>query len=235
MAFQNLRRVERGRGQWQDEQQDRTPDQGANFSGQGSQPLDEEFGRRGWRPGSDYYGNTPERYGKRGYEAGEYEEPRHGGRSYGDSGRPSFNDRWQNAYGGGDFGGEQSAYGESDRYGGTERDPFQDVYSPHYTGSHRPGYGGKRFGSESGPFRGRGPKGYRRSDERIHEEACECLMDDDRIDASSIEVAVKDCEVTLSGSVDSREQKRRAEDLIARLSGVKDVHNGLRVKTIGDS
>ena len=36
-------------------------------------------------------------------------------------------------------------------------------------------------------------------------------------------------EVTLDGTVPSREQKRRAEDLIDSLSGVKHVQNNLRV------
>jgi hypothetical protein len=35
--------------------------------------------------------------------------------------------------------------------------------------------------------------------------------------------------VTLSGSVTSREDKRRTEDLIESISGVKDVNNNLRV------
>jgi hypothetical protein len=232
MAFPNLRRVERGRGQWQDGEQDRKPDEGRDFSGQGSQ--EEEFGRRGWQPGSDYHGDSPERYGERGYGAGEYRERGYADRSHDTAGRQSFNDRWQNSYGGGDPGSEQSRYGESGRYGRSERNPYRDVYSPHYVGSQRPG-SGNRFSSESGPFRGRGPKDYQRSDERIREDACECLMDDDRIDASDIEVTVKDCEVTLSGSVESREQKRRAEDLIERLSGVKDVNNSLRVVTRAES
>jgi hypothetical protein len=36
-------------------------------------------------------------------------------------------------------------------------------------------------------------------------------------------------EVTLTGSVSSRDQKRRAEDVAERISGVKDVTNQLRV------
>jgi hypothetical protein len=79
-------------------------------------------------------------------------------------------------------------------------------------------------------YRGRGPRDYRRSDERIREDACECLTDDPRIDATHIEVTAQNGEITLSGMVNSREEKRRAEDLVERLSGVTDVHNRLRVQ-----
>ena len=51
-----------------------------------------------------------------------------------------------------------------------------------------------------GRHRGVGPKGYVRSDERIRELVCDDLMDDPWLDASRIEVAVKDGEVTLSGT-----------------------------------
>ena len=77
--------------------------------------------------------------------------------------------------------------------------------------------------------RGKGPSGYQRSDERIRENVCEALSDDDRVDASNIEVTVKNGEVTLSGLVPDRETKRLAEDCIENLSGVKDVQNNIRV------
>jgi osmotically-inducible protein OsmY len=85
-----------------------------------------------------------------------------------------------------------------------------------------------------GSFRGVGPRNYRRSDERIREEVCECLTEDPRINATNIDVTVKDCEVTLSGNVNSRDQKRRAEDLAESISGVKDVHNTLKVSAPPD-
>jgi hypothetical protein len=78
-------------------------------------------------------------------------------------------------------------------------------------------------------YRGRAPKGYVRTDERIREEICECLSDDPRIDASEISVEVREGVVTLEGSVQDRGQKHRAEDIADNCSGVKDVHNGLRV------
>jgi hypothetical protein len=84
-----------------------------------------------------------------------------------------------------------------------------------------------------GRYRGVGPKGYVRSDERIREIVCDDLMDDPWLDASRIEVTVKDGEVTLQGSVDSRDAKRLAEDLVERAGGVKQVQNNLRVERRG--
>ena len=78
-------------------------------------------------------------------------------------------------------------------------------------------------------FAGRGPKDYQRSDDRIREEICDCMTDDPLLDASEIAIDVKQGEVTLTGSVTSRDQKRRAEDVAERISGVKDVTNQLRV------
>ncbi|HEY8564790.1 MAG TPA: BON domain-containing protein [Beijerinckiaceae bacterium] len=77
--------------------------------------------------------------------------------------------------------------------------------------------------------RGRGPKGYRRSDERIREDVSDRLTDDPQVDASEVDVAVADGEVTLSGTVSSRFEKRRAEDVAESVSGVTHVQNNLRV------
>jgi osmotically-inducible protein OsmY len=76
--------------------------------------------------------------------------------------------------------------------------------------------------------RGKGPKGYQRSDERIREDVSDRLSDDDRVDASDIEIDVNNCEVVLKGSVNTRDEKRRAEDLAESVSGVKNVENRLR-------
>jgi osmotically-inducible protein OsmY len=88
------------------------------------------------------------------------------------------------------------------------------------------GYGRTEQG---GGFRGRGPKGYQRSDERINDEVCQCLCDDDYIDASEIEVQVAAGEVTLTGTIPDRQSRRRAEDLVEQISGVQHVQNNLRV------
>ncbi|RZA08905.1 MAG: BON domain-containing protein [Proteobacteria bacterium] len=79
-------------------------------------------------------------------------------------------------------------------------------------------------------FFGKGPKGYKRSDERIHEDVCEVLARHPGIDASEIEVKVEDGHVFLRGEVDSRFTKRRAEDVIDHISGVHDVRNELTVR-----
>jgi osmotically-inducible protein OsmY len=81
--------------------------------------------------------------------------------------------------------------------------------------------------------RGRGPKGYQRADERISDEVHDRLTEDSWLDASDIQVEVKGGEVTLSGFVDNREAKHRAERLIEDLSGVRHVQNNLRVKPVG--
>ena len=78
--------------------------------------------------------------------------------------------------------------------------------------------------------RGRGPKGYKRSDERIREDVNDRLSDDYYLDASDVEVSVSNTEVTLTGTVNSRSDKRRAEDLAERVSGVSNVENRLRVR-----
>jgi osmotically-inducible protein OsmY len=81
--------------------------------------------------------------------------------------------------------------------------------------------------------RGRGPRGYRRSDERIAEEIHDRLTDDPRLDAGEIQVDINGGEVTLTGNVASRADRRRAEDIAESVSGVSYVMNNLRVRQPG--
>jgi osmotically-inducible protein OsmY len=78
-------------------------------------------------------------------------------------------------------------------------------------------------------YRGKGPKNYSRSDDRIKEDVNDRLSDDPWIDASEIDVTVNSGEVTLTGTVSERSEKRRAEDIAEAISGVKNVENRLRV------
>jgi osmotically-inducible protein OsmY len=82
-----------------------------------------------------------------------------------------------------------------------------------------------------GRNRGRGPKNYHRSDERIRDDINDRLTDNDWLDASEVEVAVVSGEVTLSGAVDSRYAKRIAEDIAESVIGVSNVQNNLRVQS----
>tara|TARA_B110001454_G_C12723340_1_gene436880 strand:+ start:94315 stop:95052 length:738 start_codon:yes stop_codon:yes gene_type:complete len=77
---------------------------------------------------------------------------------------------------------------------------------------------------------GKGPKGFKRSDDRIREEVSEALFHDHAVDASEIEVAVNDGEVTLKGTVSERRMKRLAEDCVEKVAGVKDVRNEIRIQ-----
>jgi hypothetical protein len=90
----------------------------------------------------------------------------------------------------------------------------------------RPRQGGRSL-------RGRGPKNYRRSDERIREDLCERLTDDSIIDASEVEVRVEEREITLAGFVHDRPSRRRAEDIAEGISGVTNVRNDLRIRERG--
>jgi len=111
-------------------------------------------------------------------------------------------------------------------------------YSGYGAAASGPGFEFDRFDyddrTSGGDFAGLGPKGYRRSDERIHEDVCEMLTHDPHVDASEIEIAVSDGTVTLSGNVEDRNQKRRAEEAIENVSGVRDVHNNVRVSGRSD-
>lgn len=185
-------------------------------------------------PGRAYRGREMDDYG-RGYGV-EWSEDQgydraarrnqagegYGDRSYdGGSNAPYGRRQRRDGYYGGDVGGD---YGRGRRPG--ERRSFMqhnDYVEAVTDGADTPG-----------EHRGRGPKGYRRSDERIREDINDRLTDDSWLDASNIEVAVEGGEVTLSGSVDSRQAKRRAEDLAERVSGVEDVQNNIKVSRSPD-
>lgn len=104
---------------------------------------------------------------------------------------------------------------------------YQD-YEEGFSGRRASGMGSMNSSQNRGHY-GKGPKGYKRSDEKIHDEVCDVLTTHYDIDASEIEVEVKDGVVTLGGAVESRETKRLAEDVVADMNGVMDVRNNLRI------
>jgi osmotically-inducible protein OsmY len=93
----------------------------------------------------------------------------------------------------------------------------------------RSGRGEARSSSRTGRYSGIGPKSYRPSPERLKELIAERLADDDTVNAAEIEIDVEGEEVTLTGKVPSREQKRLAEDCAESVRGVRDVHNRLTI------
>jgi osmotically-inducible protein OsmY len=104
------------------------------------------------------------------------------------------------------------------------------------------GYGGGEADQRQRPdeqrdggHRGRGPRGYKRSDERITEEVNERLTDARDVDATEIQVQVSGGEVTLTGTVDGRNARRRAEEIAEAVGGVSYVMNNLRVRQAGTS
>jgi osmotically-inducible protein OsmY len=117
--------------------------------------------------------------------------------------------------------------GALDRSWGYDRQPEMDEYEDVYNAPDHWQYQSNWM--QPGPFTGVGPRGYRRSDERICDEVCERLTQHAQIDARQIEIEVADGEVTVSGTVDDRRIKRMVEANIERIPGVIDVHNRLRL------
>lgn len=199
---------------------------------------------RGYAEGGRYYGDDRrepiyrEEYGQggveygrvpRGYDAERERRPYGPGRHKGDYERRTAS----GGTGGYDY---ERGYGDAGRSEG--RGPGSE--SEHETG-HFLRRAGERvaswFGGGEGrreederSHRGKGPKGYKRADERVSEEAHERLTEDPWIDASEIAISVANGEVTLSGTVDNREAKHRAERIVEDITGVDHVQNNLRVQ-----
>lgn len=172
-----------------------------------------------------YYG---EPY-RRGYRGRDYGEP-YGGYDYG---RYEYADRAREPY---YQHGYEFEYREPYYRGGYRRGPEDRGFFERASDEIRSWFGDedaerRRRVDETrrGKHVGRGPRGYQRSDERIREDINDRLTEDGYIDATDIEVVVNNSMVTLTGRVDSRGDKRRAEDIADSVSGVTDVSNQLRV------
>lgn len=138
-----------------------------------------------------------------------------------------------------DYSRNRSSFGNS-RYG-TELTRQESARQPGQfdfvgTGSHTAEYPSRQTENRgtqpldrSGPYSGRGPKGYKRSDERIIEEACLRLEKAGDVDASEIEVTCSEGVITLRGKVEDRASKRIAEQCVEDIYGVRDVMNELQV------
>jgi len=125
--------------------------------------------------------------------------------------------------------GEQ--YRRVDERGRTENDRDWDRQSRGEGFGSMGGQSWQASERDRGPHSGRGPRGWQRSDERIHDEVCEALWRNGNVDATHVDVTVENGEVNLDGFVRTRYEKRLAEDEAERIDGVRDVHNRLRIGT----
>lgn len=180
-----------------------------------------DFGRDDWERGSmNQHGS---RQGYSGNQNRNWQDSNYGGYS------PGYNE--QNQYNSGnrnrqDYSRQQSYNRRNDdnrswwdRARNEVSSWFNDDDDDRRRSSERP----------SGGHRGKGPKDYQRSSDRIREDVCDRLSDDDALDATHIQVQVQGNEVILSGTVSERYQKRYAEDLVESISGVRHVENRIRV------
>jgi osmotically-inducible protein OsmY len=207
---------------------------GQGRRGQGGREREDEYegGRGGYQ--QSYRGGRENDWPERGRFGNEYDSDQGDGNGYREQG-------YRGGYRSGNGGRGSSRYGDYSGYGGyggygSEIDISTGRGNTGYSATAQGSYGGREYGGsqdqgqDQGRFRGIGPKGYSRSDERLKEDISDRLMDDPEIDASQIEIEVDDGEVTLSGTVESRNIKFEVERMADTISGVKDVHNQLRVQ-----
>lgn len=171
-------------------------------------------------------GYTGDRYRNRGSEYGRFTSESYGGRDYAYSTDPYYSMGstmgYPGAAAGSGYGRDYREHGYGDDRGFFEKagDEIASWFGDDDAARRR-----------EMDHRGVGPQGYTRSDERILEDVCDHLTQDRYIDASDITVTVKDREVTLDGTVDSKGAKRRAEDRADYVTGVGHVQNNLRVSS----
>lgn len=197
----------RGQGQWRD-----TGNYGQTYGTSGGYGSNQNrFRGMNANRGDNYGSRDRDVYGGR-YASGDYNDRNRGQESI--------------------YGGDTSNYGNANQ-GGVDRgwwDRTRDEVSSWF-GDDDAERRRRMDESRSGGHRGKGPKDYRRSADRIREDVCDRLSDDDYLDASNIEVKVEGDEVILTGTAASRDEKRRAEDLVESISGVRNVENRIRVET----
>lgn len=221
------------------------------------------YGRSYSRSGQGYVGSQSRSFGggqSRGYDTSDEGYSRGG---YGASRPTNRETRGFDSFTGNDFGGHEFTGPRQNRAPGTSYDSYGPYGASSGAGSFgaapsRGRYDQGRdndrgffdkagdevaswFGDDDAArrrqqdHRGSGPANYTRSDQRILEDVCDTITHDRMVDGRQIQVTVQEGEVTLDGTVTSRQQKRHAEDLAHDLSGVKHVQNNLRIKDSSDT
>lgn len=185
---------------------------------------------RRYHPDERSYGPSPRQH--------EYESSHPHRSAYGEPGG------WYGGMSGHVYGGERGRYpGEEHDWNPSDREPGfgPQMDSPRVldprgmeerwgrsAGSRDMGFGERE--EERGPHYGKGPKGYKRSDERIREDVCEVISRQGYVDASDVEVTVERGVVLLAGTVTERLDKRALERMAEHVHGVDEVRNELRLR-----
>ena len=196
---------------------------------QNSGSNENRYRQNDWKQGNQYQSRQDWGRGRVNTGNNSYENRGYGsdyGSQYGAEPYKDQRDRNYNMYG-----GDTSNYGNANQ-GGYDRgwwDRTRDEVSSWF-GDENAERRRMRDQQRSGGYRGKGPKEYQRSEDRIREDVCDRLTDDDMLDATNINVQVQGNEVVLTGTVNNRDQKRRAEDVIESISGVRNVENRIRVE-----
>jgi hypothetical protein len=200
--------------------------------------------------GAEFIGDEPNRFGPQGPEG------RSGMGGYGTHGGGAHGGQWgaQGSRGAG-YGGQGMGGGPGGYYQGSGqdhgRDPGQRGFGQRQGGPiGGPASGGMGWRGEQGwqgsevrtwsqPGQGqqqrfeRGPKGYKRSDERVKDDVSDRINQLQHVDSSDVEVDVKNGEVTLTGTVPNRVMKWQLENLVETIGGVTEVNNQLRIRREG--
>jgi len=194
---------------------------------------DDDFAAASRGASSRSFGSQGSNYGQRGFGAqGGYPQGNFGRDNFGQFGsRSAFGQSQPNTWGGqGDYNRDYTRDWDRDYRG-----DFNRGANPGSSRSQDEGDFGEQLRHAGRSFVGkvkrafRGPKGYKRSDDRIREDVSDRLAQQDEIDPSEIEVRVENGDVTLTGSVRTRHEKFRAEEIADDISGVNEVHNQLRI------
>ena len=209
---------------------------GSNYGRLSGRGMDYDVNQQGRGTHRSSYGSENEDYGRMSNYNSDYRN------------RGQNQDNWNNS--GGMYGGE---YGRRNRGGDWNSEDRGSYGNSNYgnrsdnwnsgaggygnSGNWNPGFrednwneSNRASGSGNwGQHRGKGPKGYKRSDERIQEDINDRLSDHGELDATDIEVKVQNGEVTLSGTVKDKTSKRRAEDIADEVSGVSNVENKIKI------
>ncbi len=209
-----------------------------SFAGRGASPSDFDYGNRGYGyPDEDRYGRRRSSSSRYPGSRDLYSAPDRDRWTTDDLGYSDYGYADRGDYGGRSFADRERAYARQYDFGHPYRDRPQRDFMDRAGDEVASWFGDEQAARrrEMDQFRGRGPKGYKRTDERILEDVNDHLTDAPSLDASDIEVSVSGGEVTLGGFVSSRQDKRHAEDIADDVMGVSHVQNNLRVRGSGET